>query len=205
METLRASAIEWGVAALALPGQAESGDWHVVKCFPKGVLVAAIDGIGHGDEAAAAAKIATAVLEAHADEPVIALVRRCHESLRATRAVVMSLASFNTAHGLMTWLGVGNVHGVLLRSGATMSPGEESLLLRGGVVGGQLPPLQAAVLPVTPGDTLILATDGIHSNFAPGIAQSQPPQKAAQSILARHGKGNDDALVLVVRYVGDRA
>lgn len=204
MEALKALAIEWGAAAVALPGQSESGDRHVVKPFPDGVLVAAVDGIGHGDEAAVAAKIAASILEAFADEPVIALIQRCHESLRATRGVVMSLASFNTLHGLMTWLGVGNVQGVLLRSGIIAGLAEESLLLRAGVIGNQLPPLRAAVLPIAPGDTLIFATDGIQSDFVRGLVQNQPPQKAAQTILARHGRGVDDALVLVARYVGNR-
>ncbi len=204
MDAITASALEWSAAALALPGQSESGDHHVVKSFPDGVLVAAVDGIGHGDEAAAAAKVACAILEAHADEPVIALVQRCHESLRATRGAVMSVASFNVPHGLMTWLGVGNVQGILLRPGIATNLAEESLLLRAGVVGSQLPPLQAAVLPVAPGDILILATDGVSSSFARELTQGQPPQETAQGILARHGKGSDDALVLVARYVGNR-
>ncbi len=36
------SAIEWGVASRALPGQPTSGDLNVVKSFPDGVLVAAL-------------------------------------------------------------------------------------------------------------------------------------------------------------------
>ncbi len=191
------------MAAHALPGQSDSGDLHVVKSFPNGVLMAALDGVGHGEEAASAAKIARMILERHAEEPAIALIQRCHEELRATRGVVMSVASFNLPHGLLTWLGVGNVQGVLLRPGLTPLPAEESLLLRAGVVGAQLPPLQAAVLPLTSGDTLVFATDGIYSDFARALARDHAPQKAAESILARHGKTTDDALVLVARYVGN--
>ena len=40
--------IEWGVATRALPGQAESGDRHLVQRFPDGVLAAVVDGLGHG-------------------------------------------------------------------------------------------------------------------------------------------------------------
>ena len=198
------STIEWGVASRPLPGQPSSGDLNVVKSFSKGVLVAALDGIGHGKEAASAATAARAILEAHAEESVIALIRRCHEGLRATRGVAMSVASFNVSQGLITWLGVGNVQGVLLRRGLGPAAAEESLLLRAGVVGSQLPSLQVAVLPVSIGDTLILATDGISSNFARKLARNHPPQKAAESILARHGKATDDALVLVARYLRDR-
>jgi len=201
METLASSAIEWGVAARALPGQTTSGDLNVVKSFPDGVLVAALDGVGHGEEAATAATAAGAILEAHAAEPVMTLVRRCHDALRATRGVTMSVASFDVPRRLVTWLGVGNVEGVLLRRGFTRAMAEVPLLLRAGVVGLQLPSLDVEVLPVSPGDTLIFATDGIQSNFARGSALNCAPQKGAEKILARYGKATDDALVLVARYL----
>jgi hypothetical protein len=163
-------------------------------------LIAAVDGIGHGDEAAAAAVAAGAILEAHAADPVTALFHRCHEGLRATRGVVMSVASLDVSQGLIKWLGVGNVEGVLLRN-RRAGTAEESLLLRAGVVGHQLPALNIATVPVFEGDTLIFATDGIQSSFARGLAGSQSPKRAAESILARHGKPTDDALVLVVRFL----
>jgi len=189
--------IDWGVAMLALPGQAESGDLHLVRPFPHGVLVAAVDGLGHGPAAAAAAQTAVSILERYAHEPLLPLMRRCHQGLMKTRGVVMSLASFQMLDGTMTWLGVGNVESMLLRADADASPRSEVLLLRGGVVGYQLPPLRAPVLPVARGDTLILATDGIRSGFAQGLILSDPPQQIADRILATHSKGTDDALVLV--------
>jgi len=201
METLTSSIVECGAVSRALPGQPRSGDLHVVKQFPHGVLIAALDGIGHGEEAASAAAAAGAILATHAAEPVIKLIEQCHDRLRATRGVAMSVASFNGSEGLLTWLGVGNVQGVLLRRGLAGAV-EESLLLRAGVVGVQLPSLQAAVLRVFRGDTLILATDGIQSDFARELARNHPPQKAAESILAHHGKTTDDALILVARYLG---
>jgi phosphoserine phosphatase RsbX len=203
METLVSSAIEWGVASRALPGQPTSGDLNVVKSFPDGVLVAALDGLGHGEEAANAAAVAATTLERHAGEPLKTLVQRCHEALRATRGVAMSLASINVSRGLVTWLGVGNVEGVLLRRSFTRAVAEVPLLLRAGVVGFQLPLLDVEVVPVSAGDTLIFATDGIHSDFARGLARNNPPQKAAEEILARHARATDDALVLVARYLRD--
>ncbi len=203
METLAPAHIELGVAAIALPGQTRSGDLHLAKPFPNGILVAALDGIGHGEEAARAATMACGILEGHAEEPVISLVRQCHEGLRATRGVAMSIASFNLVHELMTWVGVGNVQGILLRPSLTSTAQEESLLLRAGVVGVQLPALQAAVLPLSAGDRLIFATDGIREDFPRALARNQVPQKAAEMILAQHGKATDDALVLVARYLGN--
>src|SRR5207237_1340736 len=78
--------VEYGVAKFVLPGQGESGDHHLVCCNQGGILIAAIDGIGHGEEAANAAKAAVSILKAGADEPVISLLQRCHEGLRGTRS-----------------------------------------------------------------------------------------------------------------------
>src|SRR5262249_23046310 len=153
------------------------------------VLVGAVDGLGHGEEAAAAARIAVAILEGHAGESVITLFRRCHERLVSTRGAVMSLASFNTVDGTMTWLGVRNLTGLLLGGGTGSStPSREYLLLRGGVVGYQLPELRAAIVPVEAGDTLIFATDGIRSEFAENVSLADSIQQIADRILSRFAK-----------------
>lgn len=199
--------IDWGVALRhwgpqGESPQGESGDRYVVKPSSNGILVGVIDGLGHGAEAATAADAAAGVLEKYADELIISLMTRCHERLHFTRGVVMSLAFFDAGDDTMMWLGVGNVEGALLRADQNVTPNLESLLLRGGVVGYRLPPLRASVIPVMPGDTLILATDGIRSDFAHRVIVRDPPQKIADAILARYGKETDDALVLVARYRG---
>ena len=194
--------VEYGVAKFVLPGLGESGDHHLVCCNRNGILVAAIDGIGHGEEAANASRAAAAFLRNSADEPIISLVERCHERLRATRGVVLSLASIDPGKRMMTWLGVGNVQGVLVRADAKKRNEQESLLLRAGVVGSQLPALQATVLPIVQGDTLFFATDGVRSDFSVTLSARENPQRAADRILEHYGSGNDDALVLVARLTG---
>jgi len=166
--------------------------------------MAVIDGLGHGSEAAAAANSAESILRTQAREPVISLVRHCHERLRATRGVVMSVISFDVSHGLITWLGVGNVRGILYRSQYSSNPHREELLLRAGVIGGQIPPLQAAVLPVSHGDTLIMASDGIRGEFAQERLSSDVPQRLAEIILSKYAKSNDDSGVLIARVLGNR-
>ena len=198
----RIASLEWGAASLALPGHTESGDLHLVAPFPNGVLVAVVDGLGHGFEAAAASKIALATLKEHLNEPVTSLVHRCHERLKGTRGVVMSLASFMVQDGTMTWLGVGNVEGILLRPPTNANPAREWIVLRAGVVGYSLPSLRASVLHVRLGDTLIFATDGIRPSFAESPSLNDSPQRIAERILARSGRDTDDALVLVARYLG---
>jgi serine phosphatase RsbU (regulator of sigma subunit) len=196
--------IEWGVATLALPGESQSGDLHLVKPVGAGVLVAVVDGLGHGAEAATAAQAAVAALERHATESPTSLIERCHRALKGTRGVVMSVALFARPERSMTWVGVGNVEGLLLHGDGPAGSGapRESLVTRGGIVGSELPRLHPVVLPIARGDTLLFATDGIREGFAEGLPPEATPQQLADQILARHGKGTDDALVLVARYLG---
>ena len=102
----------------------------------------------------------------------------------------------------MTWLGVGNVDGVLLRVAG--AGGAERLVVRSGVLGGQLPHLEAARLPVAPGDTLIFATDGVRGGFAEDFTGRPTIHLDPDRILAQHAKPTDDALVVVARYLGNR-
>jgi len=197
--------IEYGVATLPLPGETESGDLHVVQPAGTGVLVGVADGLGHGAEAAAAARAAVATLREHAHEAVLPLLQRCHRALLGTRGVVLSVAWFQGGDGSMTWLGVGNVECVLLYTDLAAGPARPartSLVTRGGIVGSELPQLRADVISIAPGDTLIVATDGIKGGFADGLGTETPPQQLADQILARFCKGTDDALVLVARYLG---
>lgn len=196
------TSLETGIALFPWKGHAQSGDRHVVISSEEdGILLAAIDGIGHGDGAASAAKIASSVLESRPKRSVVDLVQDCHDALRHTRGVVMSLASVSPQLGSMTWLGVGNVQAGVQRAGSPRGTIQEVLLLRGGVIGSELlPALHPATLPFCAGDTLVFATDGIHGDFFSELSPLESPQKCADRILRLHCRGNDDALVLVARH-----
>lgn len=201
--------VEWSVAGQPLRGQAESGDCYVVKQHVDGVLIAVVDGVGHGPEAVAASRLTAQVLEAYTSgDSLTALIAECHARLRGTRGAVISLAMLNASQGTITWLGVGNIEGLLLRNstrnGSTNSKQQEILLLRAGVVGHQLPRMVLDTLPVHPGDIVIFATDGIRPDFADDIGTGVSPSLIANDILEHHALETDDALVLVVRYLHEQ-
>ncbi len=193
------SALRYGSATSALRDSGSSGDLAVVDVHPRGALLAVIDGVGHGESAALAAEHARLAIHAHVRDSPVTVVRRCHEKLRHTRGVVMSIAAIDFEHGTLNWLGVGNVRGVLYRATDKADTRPEELLLRPGVVGAKLPALRTTVTPVGRSDTLILATDGIHSEFADRLTPSGEPRALAQRILAHYGRRTDDALVLVAQ------
>ena len=192
--------IETALATLPLPGQVESGDLSLVKHVGKGTLIAVVDGLGHGEEAASAAHAAVGALDRHAREPLADLVRRCHTALLGMRGVVLGLAYLDPQAATMTWLGVGNIGGLVLHADATSRPPRIGLVPTAGVVGAEQPHPTSRVVPLTPGDTIVLFSDGIRDGFAESLTLPDTPQSIADFIITRHVKGTDDALVLVARY-----
>jgi len=199
---MNSNLVEWGVAERQKPGETLSGDLHLVKPLETGVLLAVADGLGHGEAAAEAARLALNAVEEYAHKPLVEVMENCSSKLRGTRGAVMSLALLNALNNSMEWLGVGNVEGVLVRSAPDGQPARESLRLSCGVLGGALPPLRTANLEITRGDTLVFATDGIQRGFEDSMVLLKGPQETAQGILERDGLETDDALVLVATFQG---
>jgi negative regulator of sigma-B (phosphoserine phosphatase) len=190
--------VEWSVATLPLEGQRESGDLEVVAQFAGGALAAVIDGLGHGAEAALAARVAAATLRADPTRSPAAHVRACHETLHGTRGAVISVAAIDARAGRLSWCGVGNVEGWLVKPRAR----HEAILLRGGVVGHALPALHETTHALAPGDLVVLASDGIDPRFVQALVSGESVAWLAQEILLHFGRPTDDALVLVLRYLG---
>ena len=192
--------VAWAVAEAALPGEAQSGDRCVIRPSPGGMLIAVVDGTGHGAAAAAAAKIAVATLETYRLDTPLALLVRCHDELKGTRGAVMTIAYVDHRDQTLTWLGVGNVEAMLFHGRERATP--DRALLRNGIVGYRLPSVRAEVLPLQPGDTLIIVTDGITPSFSDALTLHDDPQRIAGDILEKFHNGHDDALVVVARYLG---
>lgn len=196
--------VEWGVSTRCRRGETLSGDVAVVKLLSDGALVAAVDGLGHGSEAARAARAAERVVLDSGGGDLVPLVERCHRAMSGTRGAAISLAFLSARESRMSWLGVGNVEGRVLSGEPSARRPKGSLPLLNGVPGHQLPYMQIATLDLLPGDVLVLATDGIASGFADSLNVGGSAQAISDRIMARHGRAHDDALVVTVRYLGRR-
>jgi negative regulator of sigma-B (phosphoserine phosphatase) len=194
--------VEWGAAHERMPGEIAMGDVCLVVGHERGVLAAAIDGLGHGPSAAAAAQAARTALVERPGDALDELMRRCHNALQRTRGAAVTLTQFDPAG--MRWLAVGNVSAVHLRPSEGYSA-SRYLPLRGGIVGARIPRLRNVDhVPMRPGDLVVLATDGLRSGFSRAVDPRQAPQAIADSVLKQCARGTDDALVLVILYLGGR-
>lgn len=194
--------LSYAVACVPGPGEIEPADLCIVRPTGRGALVAVFDGAGRGAEAAPPPRLAAAMVEEHAGEGVIPLLGFCHDRLRGTTGAVISLVSLDGLENTVTWTGVGNVTGVLVRGNLSTKYGDASIPLHAGVVGYRLPTVEARVTPIAPGDLLILATDGIRDNFVRAFSADDSPAAIAEYISSNFRKGDESRLVFVARYLG---
>lgn len=194
--------LDWAVAARTMPGESSSGDTSVVERVKDGALLAVIDGLGHGAEAAKAAQAAQNKVKECAGEPLGVILDQCHTALHRTRGAVMTLVHVSEHNETLTWMGVGNVEGRMWSA----VPGETLIRqappLRGGVVGHHVPKLRSSCLPLTRGDLIVLSTDGIKNDFHDEFRLGGTVKQIADNIVSDHWAGIDDALVLAARYLG---
>lgn len=196
-----APCIAWSSAGRPRPGEQVSGDLAVhVELEDGGAVVAVVDGLGHGPEAAAAAAGARGVIEATASgAPLDEVLRQVHEALARTRGVVMTIASIDCS-GLMRWVGVGNVEGHVVRGDGQRTRRVASAMLYGGVLGYRLPDVKVATVDLESGDLVLMATDGVDADFAGLVSPADPVERMAADIVERCARPHDDALVAVARY-----
>jgi negative regulator of sigma-B (phosphoserine phosphatase) len=200
--SLRLGPLEVQTAAFALDDAEVSGDRYCAIPTSSGVLLAVIDGLGHGAEAAEAATRACEALHGADPGSLVIAVERCHAALHGTRGAVLALAWFPRSRAEMQWLAVGNVEGLLLHT-AARSHRRQAIVQRPGIVGYNLPALVPTTIPVATGDTLVLATDGVERGFAQAFSNGgATPADGAASLLRRFASGNDDALLVLARYTG---
>ena len=205
MGPVKLGEVEWATASRPAGPGSETGDAFLVRSVENGVQIAVVDGLGHGPEAAAAARRAVQAIERSTQSLPSAIVGECHRALQATRGVVMGIALVDVRADTLTWIGVGDVRAMLQRA-EPADPGRvEALFTHNGVVGRSLPPLRPVMRSMMVGDTVVLATDGVRAGILPATRANESPDRIANDLLARHAVATDDALVLVARYRGGAA
>jgi negative regulator of sigma-B (phosphoserine phosphatase) len=191
--------VEAGTVCRPRPGRAVSGDRIGIWRDEASTLVTVIDGLGSGQAAAQAAQIALACVEMNRDQPLRDIVVCCHEVLQATRGAVMALARVQHDRDRLSFVGVGNI-GFSAASARPMQPVSPN-----GLLGHRLPSLLEYGFDCTPGDLVVLYSDGISSRFVlqGGVAALNwvPPQELAQRIVKRFAQ-DDDVAVAVLMMVG---
>ena len=196
--------MEWSVAARALPGEESSGDQAVaIDVDGRAVVFGVIDGLGHGPQAAAAARRAASVVGRHVTQPLDQVLDACHREVALTRGAAMTLARIDFDTSTLQWTGVGNVSAALLSRTPGGLAATSFVRLINGIVGFSMPRLLAPeAIEMRPGHLLVMATDGITEDHLDGLDFAASAEAIANRILGEHTRVTDDALVLVARHRG---
>ncbi len=182
---------ELGTAIRACAGADVSGDLVVVVRGETALLVGLADGLGHGPPAAVAASAFRAAVEEKAEESLSAIMRHADRRLQGTRGAVAALLRADGRR--IELVVVGNVG---FRAHAVR---KMSVLPLPGVVGrlGARAPRPFG-FDLSPGDVVVLHSDGITAPELDAVI-GLDAERAAQVLIERHGRADDDAGCAVLR------
>jgi serine phosphatase RsbU (regulator of sigma subunit) len=160
-------------------------------------MVTVVDGLGHGPDAAEAARLAIRAFHAHVAERPTRIIERMHDAMRSSRGAAVAVAEIDAEAGVIRYAGVGNI------SAAVVSGAEaRNLVSHSGTVGHQLHNVQEFVYPWPAGALLVMHSDGITQRWDleryPGLA-SRDPVLVAGVLYRDFTRGRDDTTMLVVR------
>jgi anti-sigma regulatory factor (Ser/Thr protein kinase)/serine/threonine protein phosphatase PrpC len=186
-----------GVATRCHPKMALNGDAFVVKKWEDSILVALIDGLGHGQFAHLAAGRARQYVQDHFDAPLKDIFRNTGRACKATRGVVMAIARFDRGRNVLTFASIGNIEARVLGS-----PEPMSFIVRRGIVGVNTSNPAVTEHRWEPSYLMILHTDGLSVHWKwedfPDITYEKA-EIVSQRMLRRFAKDHDDATVVVVK------
>jgi anti-sigma regulatory factor (Ser/Thr protein kinase) len=192
-----------GAISVPKKGEQVCGDgWTVVPGRGRLILFVA-DGLGHGPDAAKAARAAVETVARHAHLGAADLMEAVHHALRPTRGAAAAVAMLQPQSELCTFCGVGNI------SASIRAPGiGRSMVSHNGILGHQVRKMQEFSYPFPRGALCVAHSDGIATHWDlsdyPGLAGRHPAIVAA--VLARdHSRGRDDLTIVAVRNGGDGA
>lgn len=183
--------------SVALAGEIVCGDAWAVAVDGSSASILVADGLGHGPDAAEAARAAVAVFAADPRQGPRSMLSAMHARLRSTRGAAVTLMQLDGELGTIRAAGAGNVAARIV-SGDT----DKSVLTQHGTVGLQMRTPDEQRLDWPPHALLVVHSDGLESRWSPQRLMPllrRDPTLAAAVLLRDHSRGRDDATVVVVR------
>jgi anti-sigma regulatory factor (Ser/Thr protein kinase) len=183
--------------AVACPGERVCGDdwcWH---SSPERTLALIADGLGHGWEAAEAAKEAVATFRQRVDLPVAEILRCIHNALRKTRGAVAAIVEIRPKERSLIYAGVGNISAVLHAAGTS-----RSLVSHNGTLGHTTSKIQEFKSEWPPDAVLVLHSDGLQSKwdlFSYSGLIAKHPAVIGGALIRDFRRQRDDTSVVVVK------
>jgi anti-sigma regulatory factor (Ser/Thr protein kinase) len=187
------------LGAIVVPkaGEQVSGDGWLAQPHADAVLIAIVDGLGHGAGAREAAAAALDIVAARKTAECAATLQRIHDGIRHTRGAAGAVLYLRRGAATFTFAGVGNISAVVATGSA-----QQHVLSSNGTLGHQATTFREYHYPWAPDATLVAHTDGLSGHWTldryPGLTERHPAVIAA--VLYRDfNRQRDDVTVLAVQ------
>jgi anti-sigma regulatory factor (Ser/Thr protein kinase) len=195
-----AAPLAWdiGMHVRPMPGEAVCGDATVATQVGTGLLVAIVDGTGHGTPAAEAARRVTDTVLRHASEDLPRVLSLLHATLTGTPGAAVGLLHVHPDRRVLRYAGVGNTCAARRRGAPWRG------ISRDGVLGQRLPSTPVDEIALSPDDVVVLWTDGLSepppTRFARNVAERHPGA-LARELVTTLCKPHDDAGCIVLNWM----
>jgi len=186
--------LRFGAVNVAVEGEIECGDAWCLMNDAEGISLFIVDGLGHGTFAAEAARIAVGAFASNPFAAPQEIMVQANALMSKTRGGAAACARL--VGDSVSYAGVGNIAGSLI------SPGKsQGLVSHNGTLGLNQRRTQQFEYQRQPGALLIMHSDGISGRWElrerPDLLHCHPAIVAG-AIYRDHGRGRDDATVVVV-------
>ena len=181
----------------AKKGEEHCGDACLVEeCDGNNIIIAVIDGLGHGRKAEEASEVAVNFIKSHKNLPLDKIVRGVHSALSGTRGAVASISKISD--GRIEFVGIGNISAQIVRRGdKCCGKFQQRLFSASGVLGWNLRHFKVFTYEFMSG-WLVMNTDGV-GHFIASEYLSENLREMAMKIMKEHGKVDDDATILILK------
>lgn len=186
-----------GVVCTPLAGEIACGDAWLVERTRHGFLVALVDGLGHGPDAAVAADSAIHMIRKNVERAPAEMLELANGSLRPTRGAAIQIATVDLRAQELRSAGVGNISTSVIYDDQS-----KSIPSQPGIVGHQMPKVREVVFPWKADSLLAMHSDGVSGRWSidkyPGLRQ-RDPSLAAAVLYRDFARPRDDATILMLR------
>lgn len=186
-----------GVVCLPKEGETACGDGWAILERPQVQVLFVVDGLGHGADAAAAARAAVGVVAKHANRTPTDILGAVDAALRSTRGAAASVAVLQPALGLCTYCGVGNIAASIHVNGSA-----RSMVSHNGILGHQVRKIQEFQYPFPRGALCVVHSDGLATRWSLGAytgLELRHPGLIAAVLYRDHSRLRDDVTAVAVR------
>jgi len=183
--------------SVAIAGEQVCGDSWAVALDGTAASVIVADGLGHGRDAAEASQAALDVFAANPQADLRSAMTTTHARLRSTRGAAVTMLQLDAGAGMVRSCGAGNVTARLVSGDS-----DRTVLTQHGTAGVQIRTPEETRHAWPPHALVVVHSDGLESRWGPQRllpVLGRDPMLAAALLLRDHGRGRDDATVVVLR------